>query len=67
MNQDPSAPNNDDVKSRMRESVPHPDPAAKLSESDRRGIELQGEIEHTTGKQREEIAERAEEKSTTKE
>jgi hypothetical protein len=65
MNQDSSAESKDDVKSRMREAVPHPDPAANLSEADRRGLELQGEIEHTTGKQREEIAERAKDQSTT--
>lgn len=49
-----------DVKSRVGTSVPHPDNIEKLSEQEKRALELQGEIEHAMGERREEIAERAE-------
>lgn len=66
MKQDKSAGMKDDVKSRMGDSVPHPDPASKLSERDRRALELQGEVEHATGERREEIVHRAEEADAQK-
>ena len=49
-----------DSKSRVDEAVPKPDAAKALSESEKRALELSGEIEHAHGKAREDAAEEAE-------
>lgn len=48
------------MKSRVDTSTPRPDNIDKLSEQEKRALELQGEVEHAMGERREEIAERAE-------
>lgn len=50
-----------DLKSRVDTSVPRPETLDKLSEQEKRALELQGEVEHAMGERREEIVERAEE------
>lgn len=62
MPKDDSKRTKDDTKSRMDQSVPRPDPDHRLTEDQKRAIELEGEVEHATGKQREEIIERSQEK-----
>ena len=57
---DRSKPVTDDIKSRMDQAVPHPVANEKLTEEEKRGMELQGEVEHAMGERREEIGERAE-------
>ncbi len=49
-----------DLKSRVDTSVPRPETLDKLSEPEKRALELQGEVEHAMGERREEIVERAE-------
>jgi hypothetical protein len=44
----------------MDQSVPRPDPAHRLSEEQKRAMELQGEAEHATGEQKEQMTEQAE-------
>ncbi len=51
---------NPDPKSRVEQSVPKPDATKSLSESEKRALELSGEIEHQHGKAREESAQQAE-------
>ena len=55
---------NEDVKSRVDTAVPHPAALDRLSEDEKRSLELEGEIEHAHGTKREEMAEQAEEKVT---
>jgi hypothetical protein len=57
---------NEDVKSRVDTSVPKPEALARLSEAEKRSLEIDGEIEHTDGTQREDMAEQAEELVTRK-
>ena len=56
-----------DVKSRVDTSVPRPEEAKKLTEEEKRALELQGEVEHAMGERREEITERAQKESRTEE
>lgn len=51
---------NPEAKSRLQESVPQPDATKKMSEAEKKALELSGEIEHAHGIQREELAEKAE-------
>ena len=48
-----------DSKSRVDESVPKPDDASALSETEKQALEKSGEIEHQHGNQREETAQKA--------
>ena len=52
---------NEDLKSRVNTSVPKPEGLNRLSEDEKRSLEIEGEIEHTDGTQREDLAEQAEE------
>ena len=57
--EDKSKPVTDDAHSRVDASVPKPEAVARLSEDEKRALELQGEVEHAQGERREEIIERA--------
>ena len=46
----------------MAQSVPNPDPGKRLTEEQKRAMELQSEVEHATGEQREDLAKSAQEK-----
>lgn len=50
---------NPDAKSRVEESVPQPDATKQMSDSEKKALELSGEVEHAHGQQREELAEEA--------
>ena len=58
---DDSTDMNEEVKSRVNSSVPNPEAVKRLSENEKRSLEIEGEIEHTDGQQREDLAEQAEE------
>ena len=53
--EDQAKPVVDDVQSRVSASVPKPEEVARLTEEEKRGLELQGEVEHAQGARREEI------------
>ncbi len=55
---------NEDVKSRVDTAVPHANAFDRLSEDEKRGLEIEGEIEHAHGTKRDELAGEAEEKVT---
>ena len=57
---------NEDLKSRAETSVPKPEGLDRLSEDEKRSLDIEGEIEHTDGMQRENLAEQAEENVTGK-
>ena len=47
------------IKSRVETSMPNPSEAKRLSETERRALELSGEIEHEHGEEREDKAREA--------
>lgn len=53
-----------DLKSRADASVPKAEALKHLSEDEKRGLEMQGEIEHAHGAKREQLTKQAEKKAT---
>jgi hypothetical protein len=51
---------NEDVKSRVDTAIPKPEALDRLSEDEKRSLEIDGEVEHAHGMQREKLAEQAE-------
>ena len=49
-----------DVKPRVQDSVPHPDPTNEMSAEEKRALELSAEVEHEQGEKKEQIANKAE-------
>lgn len=54
----------EDVKSRADASTPKAEALKHLSEDEKRGLEMQGEIEHAHGAKREQLTKQAERKAT---
>ena len=54
---------NEERQSRVDESVPKPAPAQELSEQEKRDLEKSSETEHAHGRQKEELAQGAQEGS----
>lgn len=48
-----------DPKPRTDSAVPKPDGSERLSEQEKRAMELQGEVEHQTGREKEETSKKA--------